>query len=146
VQSTNGDTHLGGDDIDNLLLAIALDEIHAEHGVDLRGASRRGAGLRKAAIDAKIALSTEPAAHFDIELPNGDRYQREIPRAVFEQLIEPVLERTPAPASRRCRRRHHAEQIDEVVLVGGSTRIPAVRQLVDDLFHLARAARSRTPS
>ncbi len=48
--------------------------------------------LRKAAIDAKIALSTENVARFDIELPNGDRYQREIPRDVFEQLIEPVLE------------------------------------------------------
>jgi molecular chaperone DnaK (HSP70) len=111
VQSTNGDTHLGGDDIDNLLLAIALDEIHAEHGVDLRGHPGAVQALRKAAIDAKIKLSTEPAAHFDIELPNGDRYQREIPRAVFELLIEPVLERTagpckqasPTPASRRSR-------------------------------------------
>ena len=144
VQSTNGDTHLGGDDIDNLLLAIALDEIHAEHGVDLRGHPGAVQALRKAAIAAKIKLSTEQAAHFDIELPNGDRYQREIPRDVFELLIEPVLERTAGPCK-------HAltdagitpEQIDEVVLVGGSTRIPAVRQLVDDLFHLA--ARGKKP-
>ena len=83
VQSTNGDTHLGGDDIDNLLLAIALDEIHVEHGVDLRAHPGAVQALRKAAIDAKIRLSTEPAAHFDMELPNGERYQREIPRAVF---------------------------------------------------------------
>ena len=62
VQSTNGDTHLGGDDIDNLLLAIALDEIHAEHGVDLRAHPGAVQALRKAAIDAKIRLSTEPAA------------------------------------------------------------------------------------
>jgi molecular chaperone DnaK (HSP70) len=60
VQSTNGDTHLGGDDIDNLLLAIALDEIHAEHGVDLRGHPGAVQALRKAAIDAKISLSFEP--------------------------------------------------------------------------------------
>src|ERR1039458_9672640 len=97
VQSTNGDTHLGGDDIDNLLLTIALDEIYAEHGVDLRGHPGAVQALRKAAIEAKISLSTETAAHFDIELPNGDRYQCEIPRAVFELLIEPVLARTAGP-------------------------------------------------
>jgi len=138
VQSTNGDTHLGGDDIDNLLLTIALDEIHAEHGVDLRQHPGAVQALRKAAIDAKIQLSANPVAHFDIELPNGDRYQREIPRDVFEDLIEPILKRTAGP----CRQAMLdagvvPEDIDEVVLVGGSTRIPAVRQLVDDLFHLA---------
>jgi Fe-S protein assembly chaperone HscA len=144
VQSTNGDTHLGGDDIDNLLLAIALDEIHAEHGVDLRGHPGAVQALRKAAIDAKISLSTEEVARFDIELPNGDRYQREIPRAVFEMLIEPVLERTAGPCKQALTDAGITpEQIDEVVLVGGSTRIPAVRQLVDDLFHLA--ARGKKP-
>jgi Fe-S protein assembly chaperone HscA len=144
VQSTNGDTHLGGDDIDNLLLAIALDEIHAEHGVDLRGHPGAVQALRKAAIEAKIKLSTESAAHFDIELPNGDRYQREIPRDVFELLIEPVLERTAGPCKQALADAGITpEQIDEVVLVGGSTRIPAVRQLVDDLFHLA--ARGKKP-
>jgi Fe-S protein assembly chaperone HscA len=144
VQSTNGDTHLGGDDIDNLLLAIALDEIHAEHGVDLRGHPGAVQALRKAAIDAKISLSTEDVARFDIELPNGDRYQREIPRAVFELLIEPVLERTAGPCKQALADAGITpEQIDEVVLVGGSTRIPAVRQLVDDLFHLT--ARGKKP-
>ncbi|MGD0889950.1 MAG: Fe-S protein assembly chaperone HscA [Terracidiphilus sp.] len=144
VQSTNGDTHLGGDDIDNLLLAIALDEIHAEHGADLRGHPGAVQALRKAVIEAKISLSTEDVARFDIELPNGDRYQREIPRAVFELLIEPVLERTAGPCKQALADAGiTAEQIDEVVLVGGSTRIPAVRQLVDDLFHLA--ARGKKP-
>jgi Fe-S protein assembly chaperone HscA len=144
VQSTNGDTHLGGDDIDNLLTAIALDEIHAEHGVDLRGHPSAVQALRKAAIEAKISLSTEQSASFDIELPNGDRYQREIPRAVFELLIEPVLERTAGPCKQALNDAGITpEQIDEVVLVGGSTRIPAVRQLVDDLFHLA--ARGKKP-
>jgi Fe-S protein assembly chaperone HscA len=144
VQSTNGDTHLGGDDIDNLLIAIALDEIHADHGVDLRAHAGAVQAVRKAAIEAKISLSTEPAAHFDIELPNGDRYQREIPRMVFEQLIEPVLDRTSAPCKQAMLDAGVIpEQIDEVVLVGGSTRIPAVRQLVDDLFHLG--ARGKKP-
>jgi molecular chaperone DnaK len=146
VQSTNGDTHLGGDDIDNLLVAIALDEIYSEHGVDLRAQPGAVQAIRKSAIDAKIRVSTEPFAQFDIELPNGDRYQREIPREVFEQLIEPILDRTAGP----CRQAMldagiTPEQIDEVVLVGGSTRIPAVRQLVDDLFHLnARGRKAHT--
>jgi molecular chaperone DnaK len=144
VQSTNGDTHLGGDDIDHLLVAIALDEIRAEHGVDLRAQPGAVQALRMAAIDAKIRLSTEQSAHFDIELPNGHRYQREIPRPVFEEIIEPVLARTAGP----CRQAMAdagitPEQIDEVVLVGGSTRIPAVRALVDDLFHLS--ARGKRP-
>ncbi len=144
VQSTNGDTHLGGDDIDQLLLAVALDEIHAEHGVDLRAHPGAVQALRKAAIDAKIRLSTEPSAPFDIELPNGDRYQREIPRAVFEMLIEPVLQRTMAPCKQALADAGLApEQIDEVVLVGGSTRIPAVRALVDELFGLG--ARGKKP-
>ena len=144
VQSTNGDTHLGGDDIDNLLLAIALDEIHAEHGVNLRSHPSAVQAVRKAAIEAKIKLSTEMVAHFDIELPNGDRYQREISRAGFELLIEPVLERTAGPCKQALADAGiTAEQVDEVVLVGGSTRIPAVRQLVDELFRLK--ARGKKP-
>ncbi len=137
VQSTNGDTHLGGDDIDNLLLAIALDEIHAEHGVDLRAHPGAVQALRKAAIDAKLHLSSEASAFFDIELPNGDRYQREIPREVYELMIEPILERTAGPCKQAMADAGITpEQLDEVVLVGGSTRIPAVRQLVDQLFKL----------
>jgi Fe-S protein assembly chaperone HscA len=144
VQATNGDTHLGGDDIDNLLLAIALDEILAEHGVELRAHPGAVQALRKAAIDAKIRLSTQPEARFDFELPNGARYQREIPRAVFEQLIGPVLKRTAAPCKQAMADAGvAAEEIDEVVLVGGSTRIPAVRALVDDLFRLG--ARGKKP-
>ena len=144
VQSTNGDTHLGGDDIDNLLLAIALNEIHAEHGVDLRQHPGAVQAVRRAAIEIKIQLSTESRSRFDIELPNGDRYQREIPRAVFEMLIEPVLKRTVGPCKQALADAGiTTEQIDEVVLVGGSTRIPAVRQLVDELFHLT--ARGKKP-
>jgi molecular chaperone DnaK len=144
VLSTNGDTHLGGDDIDNLLLAIALDEIYAEHGVDLRRHPDAVQALRKAAIDAKIGLTTAPVVHFDIELANGDHYLREIPRGVFDLLIEPILARTAAPCKKALADAGlKPEQIDEVVMVGGSTRIPAVQKLVDDLFHLS--ARSKKP-
>jgi Fe-S protein assembly chaperone HscA len=144
VQSTNGDTHLGGDDIDNLLVAIALDEINAEHGIDLRSHPDAVQAVRKAAIDAKIQLSSEPSASFNIELPNGDRYQRVIPRDVFELMIEPILERTAAPCKQALADAGITpESVDEVVLVGGSTRIPAVRQLVDKLFDLS--ARGKKP-
>jgi len=139
VIATNGDTHLGGDDIDNLLLAVALDEIRSEHGIDLRQQPDAIQALRKAVIEAKITLSAEASAKFDIELPGGDRYQREIPREVFEQLIAPILARTAVP----CRQALTdagvtPDQIDEVVLVGGSTRIPAVRVLVDQIFELSK--------
>ena len=147
VQSTNGDTHLGGDDIDNLLLAIALDEIHAEHGVDLRLPSRRGAGRAQGRHRGQdSALHRAGRRSFDIELPNGDRYQREIPRDVFELLIEPVLKRTAGPCKQALADAGLTpEQIDEVVLVGGSTRIPAVRATGRQIsFISARAARSRT--
>jgi len=148
VIATNGDTHLGGDDIDNLLLAVALDEIRNEHGLDLRQRADAGASaiqaLRKAVIEAKITLSSEPSAKLDIELPGGDRYQREIPRDVYEQLIQPVLSRTAAPCKQALADAGVTpDQINEVVLVGGSTRIPAVRALVDEIFQLT--ARGKHP-
>ena len=138
VIATNGDTHLGGDDIDNLLLAVALDEILNEHGIELRKQPDAIQALRKAVIEAKITLSSEEIAKLDIELPGGGRYQREIPRDVYEQLIEPVIARTATP----CRQALadagiRPDQIEELVLVGGSTRIPAVRKLVDGIFELS---------
>jgi molecular chaperone DnaK len=146
VIATNGDTHLGGDDIDNLLLAVALDEIRNEHGIDLRQNSDAGASaiqaLRKAVIEAKITLSAEPVAKLDIELPNGDRYQREIPREVYEQLIQPVIARTAGPCKQALADAGVTpDQIEELVLVGGSTRIPAVQKLVDELFALSPRAK-----
>jgi len=139
VIATNGDTHLGGDDIDNLLLAVALDEIRNEHGVDLRQQPDAIQALRKAVIEAKITLSSEPVAKLDIELPGGDRYQREIPREVYEQVIKPVIDRTAGPCKQALADAGiKPDQIEELVLVGGSTRIPAVRALVDQLFELSK--------
>ena len=144
VIATNGDTHLGGDDIDNLLLAVAIDEIRSEHNVDLRKQPDAIQALRKAVIEAKITLSSEPSAKLDIELPDGDRYQREIPREVYEQLIQPVLARTAQPCKQALADAGVTpSQIEEVVLVGGTTRIPAVRALVDQIFELT--ARNKKP-
>jgi Fe-S protein assembly chaperone HscA len=138
VIATNGDTHLGGDDIDNLLLAVALDEIRNEHGVDLRQQPDAIQALRKAVIEAKITLSSESIARLDIELPDGARYQREIPREVYEQLIQPVIDRTAGPCRQALSDAGISPgQIEELVLVGGSTRIPAVRRLVDQIFELS---------
>jgi molecular chaperone DnaK len=140
VIATNGDTHLGGDDIDNLLISIALDDIHGDLKLDLRRNGEAVARIRKAVIDAKIALSSEPSTKLDIELPNGDlpngqHYQREILREQFEQLIQPVIDRTVGPTKQALKdAKLTPDQIDEVVLVGGSTRIPKIRQLVHDLF------------
>ena len=135
VIATNGDTHLGGDDIDNLLIAIALDDIAGDAGTDLRRNPETIQAIRKAVIDAKIELSSQPTAYLDVKLPNGAPYRREITREQFEQLIKPVIERTLAPCRDALRdAKLTPAQIDEVVLVGGSTRIPAVRQLVKDVF------------
>ena len=135
VIATNGDTHLGGDDIDNLLIAIALDDIRGDTGLDLRRSGEAVQTIRKAVIDAKIALSAKDSARLDVELPQGKRYQREIIREQFEQLIQPILDRTVAPVKQAMKDAALTpEQIEEVVLVGGSTRIPKVRELVQSLF------------
>src|SRR5271155_1953966 len=140
VIATNGDTHLGGDDIDNLLITIALDDTMGDLGLDLRKNDlRRNAEavqvIRKAVIEAKIALSSEPSVKLDIELPGGKRYLRGIAREQFEQLIQPIIDRTIGPCKQALKDAGlKPEQIDEVVLVGGSTRIPKVRALVHDMF------------
>src|SRR3989440_11025501 len=97
VIATNGDTHLGGDDIDNLLIRIALDDIRGDLGLDLRRNAQAVQAIRKSVIDAKIALSSLPSVKLDIELPGGKHYLREITREQFEDLIRPILDRTIAP-------------------------------------------------
>ena len=135
VIATNGDTHLGGDDIDNLLITIALDDIRGDLGLDLRRNAEAVQAIRKAVIEAKIALSSQPSVKLDIELPGGKRYRREITREQYEQLIQPVIDRTVGPCKQAMKDAGlKPEQIDEVVLVGGSTRIPKVRALVKELF------------
>ena len=134
VLATNGDTHLGGDDIDNLLLQIALEDLQAEWGTDLSKDPEGVQRLRRAVIRAKEELSFVPETKIELTYA-GKHYARALDRALFERLITPVVERTLEPC-RACLAdaKLTAEQIDEVVLVGGSTRIPLVRAAVERLF------------
>jgi Fe-S protein assembly chaperone HscA len=144
VIATNGDTHLGGDDLDNLLLAIALDEIETEEKIPARQQPELVQALRKAVIDAKITLSSNEDARIEVPLSNGRHYRRKITRPQFEQLIEPILQRTVEPCRQALRDASLTpEQIGEVVLVGGSTRIPRVQRLVSEVFELP--ARDKRP-
>ena len=138
VMSTNGDTHLGGDDIDNLLIATAVLDIAGDMGLDIRKNAEAIQAVRKAVIDAKIALSSQLGTKIDVQLEGGRRYQREITREQYEQMIEPVIERTVGPVKQAMKDAGLTpEQIDEAVLVGGSTRIPRVRALVEQQFRRA---------
>jgi Fe-S protein assembly chaperone HscA len=135
VIATNGDTHLGGDDIDNLLVTIALADIQGDLGIDVRRNAEIVQTVRQAVIEAKVALSANEKTSLEIALPGGKHYQREITRAQFEQLIQPVIDRTIGPVRQAMKDAGLTpDQIDEAVLVGGSTRIPRVRQLVEELF------------
>ncbi|ABF39485.1 Heat shock protein 70 [Candidatus Koribacter versatilis Ellin345] len=135
VMSTNGDTHLGGDDIDNLLISTAVLDIAGDMGADIRHRAEAIQAVRKAVIDAKIALSSQASTKIDVEIQGGKHYQREIARDQFEQLIEPVIQRTVGPVKQALRDAGlEPEDVDEAVLVGGSTRIPKVRALVEKQF------------
>ncbi len=143
VVATGGDTHLGGDDIDNLLLAIALDDIAGSTGQDVRADAEAVQAVRKAVTDAKITLSSQEQTRILVDLPGREPYARELTRAQFEQLIRPTVERTLAPLREAMRDANLTPAaIDEVVMVGGSTRIPLVQQLVSEVFELE--ARGRT--
>jgi Fe-S protein assembly chaperone HscA len=134
VLATNGDTHLGGDDIDNRLLRIALEDVKSEWGEDLSHIGEAVQTLRRDVIRAKEALSFALTATIEFDW-HGRSYRREITRELFESLIKDIVDRTLGPC-RDCMRDAGVtpEQIDEVVLVGGSTRIPMVRGAVEVLF------------
>src|SRR3984893_1238868 len=118
VLATNGDTHLGGDDIDNLLLRIALEDIASEWGQDLSTDSEGVQRLRRAVIQAKERLSFVPFTAIELEY-RGKKYQRQIQRELFDQLIAPIVNRTLDPC-RACIKDAGVsiDEIDEVVMVG----------------------------
>jgi molecular chaperone DnaK (HSP70) len=134
VLATNGDTHLGGDDIDNRLLRIGLEDVASEWGEDISNHGGAVQLLRRAVIAAKERLSFVPETSIELEY-GGRQYHRQITRAQLESLIVDIVDRTLAPC-RACISDAgvKVEDIDEVVLVGGSTRIPMVRAAVEKLF------------
>jgi molecular chaperone DnaK len=135
VLSTSGDTHLGGDDVDNTLQRIAREEIRTRLGVDLAAHPEAAQQLRKALIHAKHELSKAPVATVKFPLPGGAVYLREISRAEFDRWIRPIVTRTMAPVQQALAdAKLSPAEIEEVVLVGGSTRVPLVRTTVEEFF------------
>jgi len=140
VLSTNGDTHLGGDDFDEVLIGHIADEFKKEQGIDLRSDAMALQRLREAAEKAKKELSSSAAT--DINLPfitadaSGAKHlQMSISRSDFEKLIDPLVERCRGPVENALKdAKLSASDIDEIVLVGGSTRVPKVQELVKKMF------------
>ncbi|MBI4461415.1 MAG: Fe-S protein assembly chaperone HscA, partial [Acidobacteria bacterium] len=134
VQATNGDTHLGGDDIDNLLVEKMKAEIRARFSLDLSDPEQEQK-LRKALVAAKHELSTAERTTLRFPLDVKRTFERELTRAEFEAWIAPIVERTLGPCKMALKDADvKAAEIDEVVLVGGSTRLPLVRRRVEELF------------
>ncbi|MBX2798798.1 MAG: molecular chaperone DnaK [Myxococcales bacterium] len=140
VKATNGDTHLGGDDIDDAIIQWLIAEFKKENGIDLAGQTIVVQRLKDAAEKAKIELSTAQSTEINLPFLTADaagpkHLQLTLSRADFERMIDPIVERTLAP----CRDAIadsgvDAADIDEVILVGGSTRIPLVQRRVKELF------------
>ncbi len=140
VKSTNGDTHLGGDDVDEVLIKWIIDEFKKDQGIDLTSDKMALQRLKESAEKAKVELSS--AMETEINLPfitadaSGPKHLvMKLTRAKFEALVEPVLKRLMPPVEQAIKDAGvTAKDIDEVVLVGGSTRIPKVQEMVKEFF------------
>ncbi|MDR0320391.1 MAG: molecular chaperone DnaK [Treponema sp.] len=141
VKSTNGDTHLGGDDFDRRVMEWLIAEFKKDTGIDLGQDRMALQRLREAAEKAKIELSSMQTTEVNLPFITADQsgpkhLQKSLTRAKFEQMVEDLLNRSKEPCKKALSDAGlKAEQIDEVILVGGSTRIPAVQQIVKDLFN-----------
>jgi molecular chaperone DnaK len=135
VLSTNGDTHLGGDDIDNLLQAFVHEEILQTDQIDFSPHGELAQELRRQLIALKHKLSDLERATLRFPLPNGRVFVHEFTRGAFEALIRPVVDRTMVPVKQAMAdARLKPTEMDEVVLVGGATRTPLIRSTVQEYF------------
>jgi molecular chaperone DnaK len=140
VVSTNGDTHLGGDDIDDLLVHWLIDEFKKDTGLDVSRDKMVLQRLKEAAEKAKIELSSVQESEINLPFLTADasgpkHMVKKLGRAKFEQMIEQLVDRTIEPTKRALKDANKkASEIDEVILVGGSTRIPLVQKRVKDFF------------
>ncbi|MDP6934199.1 MAG: molecular chaperone DnaK, partial [Myxococcota bacterium] len=141
VQSTNGDTHLGGDDIDQVLIDWMITEFKSETGTDIGKDKMVLQRLKEAAEKAKIELSTAQSAEINLPFLTADasgpkHFVKSLGRSRFEQMIEPVIDRTLKPCRLALKDAGiSASGVDEILLVGGSTRIPMVQKKVRELFN-----------
>src|SRR6202453_615293 len=142
VKSTNGDTHLGGDNLDQRIVEWLISEFKTEHGLDLRGKGNEMAmqRLRDAAERAKIELSTTMETEINLPFITADasgpkHLVKKLTRAKLESLVDDLLQRSIGPSKQAMKDAGvDASKIDEVVLVGGQTRMPKIQQLVKELF------------
>ncbi|HEX8838418.1 MAG TPA: molecular chaperone DnaK [Candidatus Acidoferrum sp.] len=135
VLSTNGDTHLGGDDIDNLLQAFVHEQILQHDQIDFSPQGELGQELRRLLINVKHQLSEAETAMLRFPLPNGKVFSHEFTRGAFEALIRPVVDRTMGPVKKALADAQlKPSDMDEVVLVGGATRTPLIRRTVQEHF------------
>ena len=140
VKSTNGDTHLGGDDFDQRLIDWLVAEFKKDQGIDLAKDAMALQRLKEAAEKAKIELSTVAETEINLPFISADatgpkHFVLKLTRAKFEQLVDDLLQRSMAPVRQALADAGlQPSQIDEVVLVGGSTRTPRVQQMVKDFF------------
>jgi Fe-S protein assembly chaperone HscA len=135
VLSTNGDTHLGGDDIDNLLQAFVHELILQHDQIDFSPHGELAQELRKALIDVKHQLSEVETATLRFALPNGKVFTREFTRGELDALIRPIVDRTMVPVKQALTDAQlKPKEIDEVVLVGGTTRTPLIRRTAQEYF------------
>jgi Fe-S protein assembly chaperone HscA len=135
VLSTNGDTHLGGDDIDNLLQSFVHEQILQHDEIDFSPHGELAQELRKALIDVKHQLSESEAATLRFSLPNGKVFVHEFTRGALDALIRPVVDRTMGPLKQALADAQlKPADMDEVVLVGGTTRTPLIRRTVQQFF------------
>jgi Fe-S protein assembly chaperone HscA len=135
VLSTNGDTHLGGDDIDNLLQAFVHEQILQTDQIDFSPHGELAQELRKELIALKHKLSETDSATLRFALPNGKVFTHEFTRGALDALIRPVVDRTMVPVKQALADAHlKPTEMDEVVLVGGTTRTPLIRRTVQEFF------------